>query len=117
MEIITLWLNWSRKVDICNLIFKSLKPKRLRTTDANNHMQYKFKDWPFNRLQQCLIGVNPSHVVRVETSGTLGPEDLDVSGSVEKGTNNARVRDYIHTLGRAKHCHCQNLRSIPHLAH
>lgn len=71
--------------------------------------------WP--RLQQCIAGVNPSHVVRRETSSTLGPEDSDVSGSVEKGTNNARVRDYIHTLGKATHCRCQNLRSIPCLAH
>lgn len=47
----------------------------------------------------------------METGRTLGPEDLDLSGSVEKGTNNARVRDYIHAQGKAVLCHCQNLKS------
>lgn len=55
--------------------------------------------------------VNPSHVVTMETSRTLDPEDLDVSGSAGKSTNNARARDYIHTQGKAIHGHCQNLRS------
>lgn len=36
---------------------------------------------------------------------------ISFSGSVEKGTNNARVRDYIHTYDKATHCHCQNSRS------
>ncbi|KAF3704991.1 hypothetical protein EXN66_Car020682 [Channa argus] len=43
------------------------------------------------------IGVNPSCVFTMETGGTLHLQDLDFSGSVEKDTNNARVRDYIHT--------------------
>lgn len=51
-----------------------------------------------------------------ETSNRLSPEDLDVSGSVEKGTNNARRRDYIHTQGRAARRHCQDFRSIPPLS-
>lgn len=58
--------------------------------------------WPFNRLLECISGGNPSHVGWMETSSTLSPEDLDVSGSVEKGINNARVRDYIHPLGQSK---------------
>lgn len=86
-----------------SIILKSNKPKRLRSHwYIQIHIHTKSANWswswPFNRLQQCTAGVNPSPVVRMETSSTLGPEDSDVSGSVEKGTNNARVRDYTFTL-------------------
>lgn len=106
---------------VTSLILRDHMPKGLEplvyTVMCNTNSQICEKSanwsWPFNRLQQCIAGVNPSHVVRMETSSTLGPEDLDVSGSVEKGTNNARVRDYIHTRGKATHCRCQYLRPFP----
>lgn len=40
--------------------------------------------WPYNKILQCITGGNPFHVVWMETSSTLSPEDLAVSGSVER---------------------------------
>lgn len=65
---------------------------------------------PFNSVPFCITGVNSSHVGWVETSGSRGPEDMNVSGSVEKGTNGAWAGDYMHTWGKAAHCYCQGLR-------